>query len=266
MSNADIQKLFVDTSCAVMIRMDTSGIITFINKFGCDYFGFTKEEVEGTVILDTIAPRKESSGRDLGEMFSRFYEFPHEFTTNFNENIKKDGTRVQFAWANRAEFDEEGWIKGFICVGMDVSNVQNDTLMLHKENRFLRSTLNALDEAFFVTDQEGKPKGYNRPFKELFPDTLIAFKKRNIMQLIEIIAASAREQDSEIFRQAAGDALAASKNMQPGDDAHVYLTRCSEAGLEDTIFWHARPRLSEGEFMGLLWTFRKESSPVEPAS
>jgi PAS domain S-box-containing protein len=263
MNDADIQKTFVNESCAIMLKLDPEGIITYLNKIGCDFFGFTKEEVEGKPILDTIAPRKESSGRDLEDMFRRFNEFPHEFLTNFNENIKKDGTRVWFAWANRAEFDDEGWIKGFVCVGIDVTNAQNDSLVLRKENRFLKSTLNAFDDAFFVTDKEGKPKGYSRSFKQLFPDTLIAFKKRNVMQLIEIIASSVREDDREIFRQAAGNALSSSESMQGDDDVHGYITRQSEAGLEDTIFWQARPRLSDGEFMGLLWLFHKESTPVE---
>ena len=252
----EIQKRFFDSSCAVMLRMDTSGIITYINKFGCEHFGFTEDEIVGHHILDTIAPRTESTGRGLEEMFERFNEFPQEFQTNFNENIKKDGTRVWFAWTNRAEFDDEGWVDGFLCVGVDITNSQNEALVLRKENAFLKSILNAFDDAVFVTDTEAKLKAYNSAFKALFPDTMGAFRQRNVMQLIESIASNIPGEDSETFRQAAGDALASgvgALSEHPGG-GRFNFTRSDES---IPITWQARPRVIGGAFLGLLWIFRK---------
>jgi PAS domain S-box-containing protein len=256
MDTPDIQQKFFDSSCAVMLRMDTTGLITYINKFGYEHFGFTEDEVIGHHILDTIAPRTESTGRGLEEMFERFREFPLEFQTNFNENIKKDGTRVWFAWTNRAEFDEEGWVDGFLCVGVDITNSQNEALTLRKENAFLKSILNAFDDAVFVTDTEAKLKAYNSAFKTFFPDAMGAFKQRNVMQLIETIANSIPGDDAETFRQTAGDALASgvgALSEHPGSGTFSY----NRGGETVPVAWQARPRVISGNFLGLLWIFRR---------
>jgi len=251
MNDTEIQELFVNNSCAVMLRFDTDGIITYLNNFGCEFFGYAPEEVMGKHILDTIAPRTDSSGRGLEEMFQRFNEFPHEFATNYNENMKKDGTRVLFAWRNCAEFDDEGWVKGFVSVGIDITNTQNEALVLREENTFLKSTLNAFDTAFFITDKEGKLKGYNRPFKKLFPESVPAFEQRNVMQLIETIACALGDEEGEAFREDAGAALA---NPGSAPASGSFVLRGNEQ-----VSWQARPRTAGGGFQGLLWIFRQGS-------
>ena len=258
MDTAEIQNQFINNSCAVMLKLDTSGVITFINKFALEFFGFAEEEVIGNHILDSIAPRTETSGRSLEDMFQRFNEFPQEFQTNFNENIKKDGTRVLFAWTNRAEFDEEGWVSGFVCVGIEITNAQSDLLLLRKENSFLKSTIDAIEDATFVTDEEGKLRAYNRPFKKLIPEAIAAIKKRSTMQLIETIADNIRDVDCETFRDDAGQALSMTEDVPPGMIASGdFLLWNQAAGHWLPISWQARSRFSGGIFVGLLWIFRE---------
>lgn len=247
--------MFVENACAIMIQLDTANNVVWTNDWTLEFFGFTKDELLNHSIFGTLLPAEESTGRDLEAMFRRFYEFPQDFIMNINENTKKSGERVWIAWTNRPLFDEAGWISGFLSVGVEITNEQYELLKLRNENILLRSTLNAFDEAIFITDTIGIPKAYNRPFKDLFPATLEAFETRNVMQLLEIITGELRLEDQEIFRQTAGTALATASDMHPGDfiQGRVKLMR---GGQGAKLAWQARPRLINGVYEGLLWIFR----------
>jgi PAS domain-containing protein len=148
---------------------------------------------------------------------------------------------------------------GFVSVGIEITNAQSDLLLLRKENIFLKSTIDALDDAIFVTDSEGKLNAFNRPFKRLVPNSASAIKKRNVMQLIESIAASIRDVDCETFRDDAGFALSTTGEVQPGEIASGSFLLWSESAKHWLpILWQARGRFSGGIFVGLLWIFQKK--------
>ena len=99
--------------------MDTSGIVTYFSDFSHEFFGFSKGEVIGRNVLDTIVPRTESSGRDLAALMDGLYKDPEKYASNENENIKKDGTRVWISWRNRGIYDGSGRLTGVHCFGID---------------------------------------------------------------------------------------------------------------------------------------------------
>lgn len=250
-----IYEQLVDESSSVMLRLDTAGNITFINRYGCAFFEYAEDELIGKPLIGTLTPPTESTGRDLAAMLRRFYEFPLDFVSNLNENIKKSGERVWIAWTNKAEYDSRGWISNILCVGIDITVAQRDLLKLQAENILLRSTLNAFDDALFITDASGALKAYNKPFRTMFPDAIGAFADKNTMQLLATIADHVVELDQEVFRQAAGTALAASSNMVEGDFVHGRM-RLARGGQGANISWQARPRTIYSVYEGLLWIFR----------
>ena len=46
---------------------------------------------------------------------------PERFTSNENENIRRNGERVRIAWMNKAIYDDENRVKEILCVGIDVT-------------------------------------------------------------------------------------------------------------------------------------------------
>ena len=111
----------VELANSIILRMDTSGRIVFINDFALQFFGFPKLEIVGKNIIGTIVPEMESSGRDLGDFMASVCRKPGEHTNNENENIKKDGSRAWILWTNRPVLDEQGRLAEIICIGNDVT-------------------------------------------------------------------------------------------------------------------------------------------------
>ncbi|MDD1713808.1 MAG: PAS domain S-box protein [Methanoregulaceae archaeon] len=112
----------LDSANGIVLRVDTRGMIRFINKFGAGFFGFSPEELVGKHLVGTILPRKSSTGRDLEQMVRDVMQNPEEFEVNVNENVKRNGERVWIAWTNRTIRDDQGKVMEILTIGYDITD------------------------------------------------------------------------------------------------------------------------------------------------
>ena len=115
----------LDSANSIVLRVDTRGIIRFVNKFGATFFGYSPEDLVGKNLLGTILPRKSRTGRDLGKMVRDVMQDPEEFEVNVNENMKRNGERVWIAWTNRAIRDDQGQLVEVLTIGYDITDRKN---------------------------------------------------------------------------------------------------------------------------------------------
>ena len=52
---------------SIILKLDTTGNIKFINNFSLEFFGYSEKEIIGKNVIGTIVPKTESSGRDLAD-------------------------------------------------------------------------------------------------------------------------------------------------------------------------------------------------------
>lgn len=114
-------RLLVEKAKNIIMRIDKSGNILFMNPLGSDFFGYAQEEIVGKNIRDTILPKSESSGRDLTDLVAAIVKNPLQYETNENENLRRDGTRAWILWTNRAVLDDNGEVSEIICIGTDIT-------------------------------------------------------------------------------------------------------------------------------------------------
>ena len=112
----------VESAEAVVLKIDTNGLVTFINDYGRRLFGFPDEELIGRHIVGTIVPETDSAGRDLAKMIDEICQAPAQFPDNENENITKSGLRIWIRWINKAIFDSSGKLTGILSIGTDVTD------------------------------------------------------------------------------------------------------------------------------------------------
>jgi len=106
---------------SIILRLDTEGNIIFINKYAQSFFGYSEEEILGRNAVGTIVPQVDRSGFDLAVMIKDLGIHPEQFTSNENENIRRNGERVRIAWMNKGIYDAENRVKEILCVGIDVT-------------------------------------------------------------------------------------------------------------------------------------------------
>ncbi|MDD5495753.1 MAG: PAS domain-containing sensor histidine kinase, partial [Candidatus Omnitrophica bacterium] len=126
---------FVENVNSIILRMDTKGRITFLNKFAQRFFGYKKSELLGHSVIGTIVPFTDSAGHDLKKMISDIMLDTDRHINNENENMLRDGQRVWIAWTNRAIFDKDSREKEIICVGNDISKIKKAEELLEEMDR-----------------------------------------------------------------------------------------------------------------------------------
>jgi PAS domain S-box-containing protein len=111
----------VQSANSIIMRMDTKGHVIFFNKYAQDFFGYTEPEILGKNVIGTIVPPRDQTGFDLAQMIENISTHPERYVSNENENMRRDGERVQVAWMNKAIYDDESRVKEILCVGIDVT-------------------------------------------------------------------------------------------------------------------------------------------------
>jgi two-component system cell cycle sensor histidine kinase/response regulator CckA len=111
----------VQNANSIIMRRNTQGNITFVNEFAQDFFGFTEDEILGRNVVGTIVPERDSSGKDLAAMIHDIGRYPEKYSTNENENMRRDGERVWVSWTNKAIRDKDGNVVEILCIGNDIT-------------------------------------------------------------------------------------------------------------------------------------------------
>ncbi len=128
-------RALVQNAQAVILQFDPDLTITYWNDYAAKFFGFTREEAMGANLLDTIVPRTESSGRDLGVLIREIAHDPNLYAANINENLTKAGGRVWVAWSNRPIVDAQGRLTGILSIGTDITQLKGAEEGLKRTNR-----------------------------------------------------------------------------------------------------------------------------------
>ena len=149
-------KELVTNARSIIVKLDTEGRFTFVNEFAQDFFGFSKEELLGKPVMDTIVPKTESTGRHLNDMVDSIIDDPDNYSVNINENIKKNGELVWVEWHNKALFDESGIRTGHMAIGIDITKRKLAEDNLKRSEALYRAIGESIDYGVWVCDAEGK--------------------------------------------------------------------------------------------------------------
>lgn len=129
----------VENANSIILKMDTSGNITFLNEFAERFFGYSASEVLGRNVVGTIVPETETSGRDLAAMLADIAKNADRYVSSENENIRKNGERVWISWTNRPVYSADGDLIETLCVGNDITRLKNTEAHLRVFRRFADS-------------------------------------------------------------------------------------------------------------------------------
>lgn len=154
----------VEGANSVILRIDPSGKITFINTFGTSFFGYEASEILGKNVIGTIIPASKGV-RDtaLQHLVADVFKNPDCYHVNENENIRKNGERVWVAWTNRAVYDEEGRLIEILSIGNDITQRKKAEEKMH----LLSSVLEQTDEGVLITDTRGAIQYVNFAFERM---------------------------------------------------------------------------------------------------
>jgi len=135
---------------SIILRLDSTGNVRFINEFALKFFGYPETEIVGRNVIGTIVPPAESSGRDLAAMIKDIGRHPERYLNNENENQRRNGQRVWIAWTNKGIADEKGEISEILCVGNDITERRDTEEALRESEAKFRSVTEQSANMIFI--------------------------------------------------------------------------------------------------------------------
>jgi PAS domain S-box-containing protein len=144
----------VQNANSIILRWNRQGIVTFLNEFGQNFFGYSAEEIVGQHVIGTIVPEIETGGRDLRPLMEEICANPSSFDHNVNENMLKNGRRVWVEWTNKVTFDERSQLVEIFSVGTDITRRKQAEEALRQREQFLEAIFENIPNMIFVKDAE----------------------------------------------------------------------------------------------------------------
>ncbi len=157
----------VENANSIILCMDRNGTVTFFNRFAENFFGFSKEEIIGRNVLDTIVPRRTATGEDLTQLIGRIVENPQQYASSENENVRKDGSRVWVSWTNKPTYNLNGDFSEVLCVGNDITPLKRAQEDLRRERDFSEAVFQTAGALVLVLDRDANIVRFNSTCEEI---------------------------------------------------------------------------------------------------
>lgn len=111
-------RTLVENTNIIVCLLDAEETVTFINRFGLDFFGYGAEEFLCKKTFEIFCDETPEN------IFTRIKKYDSEapsknVISEHMENLQKDGTRVFVNWSFKPKFDEEENLVEILCVGID---------------------------------------------------------------------------------------------------------------------------------------------------
>jgi PAS domain S-box-containing protein len=149
-ASEELYRELVQSVNSAVLRWGRDGVLTFVNEYAVELFGWQPEEIVGGPVT-VLVPPPEPGGPDLTGLDKEILAAPEHYVTNVNENVTKDGRRLWMAWTNRALSDEDGEVREVIAIGSDVTELVRAQAALRESEERYRTIVELADEDLMVS-------------------------------------------------------------------------------------------------------------------
>jgi len=106
---------------SIIVAFNQKGVITYVNDYAMEFFGFKKNELINHAIIGTILPTPKKQYIAQPTLIEKILINPQLYVDMETQNVKKDGSQVWISWTNRVVYDEDNKPKEIRSVGFDVT-------------------------------------------------------------------------------------------------------------------------------------------------
>jgi len=121
-TDQDRCQFFMDKVSAVILSLSPEGHITFINHYGQNFFGYSKDEILGKPMLGTLTPPNGFEGRDLASFLNELVRDPNSYAFSVHQNMLRNGQKVWIFWSNKGIYDDQGQVQEVLRVGLNITD------------------------------------------------------------------------------------------------------------------------------------------------
>ena len=123
----------VEGANSIILKIDTDGIILFLNSYGMRFFGVT-EEIIGKPALGALVSPEEYSTMGLRQFFTDFLSKGQE-SVNYALPVKQGAEEAWVSLNVKAIRDAGDMIREFLIIGNDITEVKKVEIKLNTRTR-----------------------------------------------------------------------------------------------------------------------------------
>gem|GEM_PF-1818284 len=144
---------YVDLAGVILVALDKNGDIYFMNKYGCDALGYSRDELIGKNWFRFFIPKNQYS-----RVYSAFKKIisgnlkPVEFYEN--PISTKSGKERQIFWHNALIRNRDGEIVGTLSSGQDITERKIAEKELEENISLIRNITENFQDAIFAKDKD----------------------------------------------------------------------------------------------------------------
>ncbi len=121
-NSSDITDSFsTENARSIIITIDKKGIITYINDYAEEFFGFNKKDLLHHSIIDTIMPPSTHKDANQPTLVEKILLNPQLYVDIETKNVRQNGDTVWVSWTNRVVYDEDNNPIEIRSVGFDIT-------------------------------------------------------------------------------------------------------------------------------------------------
>ena len=246
-------RTLIEEANSIVIILDNNQNISFINHFCEKAVGYHLSEIIGKPLLETIIPSVDSRGTDNRQMLHDVFTDPHQFSVVESEAIRKDGSRLWFAWSARALYDEAGRLSELLIDGHDITSLVETREELEEKSATLDTLLRYIPEGIMITDELHRVRTASESVREILGVTkeqLLETDEQGRLELMHLYWP-----DSNV--KIRPDELPLSKSTQSGEVYTDYEMVQKRNGTVKVLSVNAAPiRDKSGRVTGAIGAWR----------
>ena len=151
----DRAQKYLDVAGVIIIALNTEGIVTLINRKGCQVLGYEKEEVVGKHWFSTFLPERLT--QNVESVFAKLMKDGVENVEYFeNPVVTKSGQEKMVAWYNTLLVDEGGTVVGTLSSGEDVTSRREAEEALAFEQYLLATLMDSIPDNIYFKDKKSR--------------------------------------------------------------------------------------------------------------
>lgn len=145
-------RLLVENSGSIILRSDRSDRITYINRFGADFFGWSAEELVGRSFPELTACAENGVEWDREPLIAGVSTAPDRYRSVVKCVMTRDGRMAWINWSHAAFRDESGTIVEILSVGTDVTDRKKAEDEVLRARNYISNIINVIADPVFVKD------------------------------------------------------------------------------------------------------------------
>jgi two-component system, sporulation sensor kinase E len=157
---------YLDIAEVILLVIDREGIVTLINRKGCEILGYGEDEILGKLWFDHFLP--EYSRDEVQEIFSSIMRGELD-AHGYEEHLVlcKSGAERLIAWHNTLLRDAEGNVVGTLSSGNDITERRRAARALKESEEKYRLIVETVQEGIWAIDAGAVTTFVNSPMAEM---------------------------------------------------------------------------------------------------